>query len=176
MTRRWKRRSSTVADIAVVFDGVRFVRFLCEGESKSSSCERCVGVGGPCICSVGAFMKPLSDAGIAGFSQSMHEDRRSWMRYFQLTSQRKPRRKRVLGETGCGGCTVLRQGAVNGVQSIENAGSYRGVFFVDGKNRRSTTRSFFDSFLSFSSWCGVRGSSRVTVLTERLRWRASEGL
>jgi len=30
--------------------------------------------------------------------------------------------------------------------------------------------------LSFSSWCGVRGSSVVTVLAERLGWRARKGL
>jgi hypothetical protein len=49
-------------------------------------------------------------------------------------------------------------------------------FSIDGKNRRSTTGSFFDSFLSFSGWCGVRGSSEVTFLIERLGRRASKGL
>jgi len=52
---------------------------------------------------------------------------------------------------------------VDGLHSIENTCTYKGVFFVDGKFRRSTTRSFFDSFLSLSGWCGVRGSSLVTV-------------
>jgi hypothetical protein len=59
-------------------------------------------------------------------------------------------------------CTKSGHGAVNGVHSIENTTSYKRAFFVDVKNRRSTTRSFFDSFLSFSGWCGVRGSSEVT--------------
>ena len=36
--------------------------------------------------------------------------------------------------------------------------------------------SFFDTFLSFSGWCGVRGSSEVTFLIERLGRRVSEGL
>ncbi len=73
-------------------------------------------------------------------------------------------------------CTILWQGAVNGVHSIENPCTYKRVFLIDVKNRRSTTRSFFDSFLSFSGWCGVRGSSRVTVEIERFRWRAGKGL
>jgi hypothetical protein len=59
-------------------------------------------------------------------------------------------------------CTISGHGAVNGLHSTENMCTYKRVFFVDGKNRRSTTRSFFDSFLSFSGWCGVRGSSEVT--------------
>jgi hypothetical protein len=59
---------------------------------------------------------------------------------------------------------------------LENRCTYKGVFFVDSKNRRSTTGSFFDSFLSFSGWCGVRGSSEVTFLIARLGRRASKGL
>ena len=65
---------------------------------------------------------------------------------------------------------------VDGLHSIENTCTYKRVFFVDGKNRRSTTGSFFDSFLSFSGWCGVRGSSGVTVLIARLGRRVSKGL
>ena len=73
-------------------------------------------------------------------------------------------------------CTISGHGAVNGTHSIENMWTYKRVFCIDGKNRRSTTRSFFDSFLSFSGWCGVRGSSAVTFLIERLGRRASKGL
>jgi hypothetical protein len=73
-------------------------------------------------------------------------------------------------------CTKSGQGLVDGLHSIENTCTYKRVFFVDGKNRRSTTGSFFDSFLSFSGWCGVRGSSGVTVLIARLGRRVSKGL
>jgi hypothetical protein len=51
---------------------------------------------------------------------------------------------------------------VDELHSIEKKYSYREVFFIDEKNRRRKTESFFDSFLSFSGWCGVRGSSSVT--------------
>jgi hypothetical protein len=30
------------------------------------------------------------------------------------------------------------------------------------------THSFFDNFLSFSGWCGVRGSSEVTFLDRKM--------
>jgi hypothetical protein len=59
-------------------------------------------------------------------------------------------------------CTISGHGAVNGVHSTENMCTYKRVFSVDEKNRRSKTTLFFDSFLSFSGWCGVRGSSEVT--------------
>src|ERR1700752_3059704 len=36
---------------------------------------------------------------------------------------------------------------VDGLHSIENTDSCGSVFLIDEKNRRSTTRSFFDSFL-----------------------------
>ena len=79
-------------------------------------------------------------------------------------------------KTGVEGCTKSGHRLVDGLHSIENTPTYRAWFFVDGKNRRSTTRLFFDSFLSFSGWCGVRGSSGVTFLIERLGRRVSEGL
>ncbi len=73
-------------------------------------------------------------------------------------------------------CTKSGHVPVDGVHLIENTSGYRPQFLIDGKNRRSTTRSFFDSFLSFSGWCGVRGSSGVTFLIARLGKRVSEGL
>jgi len=47
------------------------------------------------------------------------------------------------------GCTKSGQGPVDGVHSVENTSSYEVRFFVDGKNRKSTKGSFFDSFLKF---------------------------
>ena len=46
-------------------------------------------------------------------------------------------------------CTKFGQGPVNGVHSLENTCTYNLRFSIDWKNRRSTTRSFFDSFLVF---------------------------
>jgi len=59
-------------------------------------------------------------------------------------------------------CTNFGHALVDALHSIENTCTYKRVFFVDGKNRRSTTGLFFDSFLSFSGWCGVRDPSAVT--------------
>jgi hypothetical protein len=73
-------------------------------------------------------------------------------------------------------CTKSGHRLVDVLHSIEKTCTYNRVFLIDGKNRRSTTRSFFDSFLSFSGWCGVRGSSGVTVLIARLGQRVSKGL
>ena len=38
------------------------------------------------------------------------------------------------------------------------------------------TESFFDNFLSFPGWCGVRGSSRVALRIARCKEKAGEGL
>ena len=73
-------------------------------------------------------------------------------------------------------CTIFGHPLVDGVHSIEKSDSYRSVFSIDEKNKKSRTRLFFDIFLSFSGWCGVRGSSGVTFLIERLGRRVSEGL
>jgi hypothetical protein len=77
-------------------------------------------------------------------------------------SRENPRCTVVLARTSFRHCTISGHRPVDSVHSIENTCTYKGVFFIDWKNKRSTTRSFFDSFLSFSSWCGVRGSSEVT--------------
>jgi hypothetical protein len=64
---------------------------------------------------------------------------------------------------------------VDGVHSIEKACSYKRIFFVDVKNRKRTTGSFFDSFLSFSGWCGVRGSSEVTFSDRKVEKEGQQG-
>jgi hypothetical protein len=40
-------------------------------------------------------------------------------------------------------------------------------FSLTPKIERVKTESFFDSFLSFSGWCGVRGSNDITYVAER---------
>jgi hypothetical protein len=67
---------------------------------------------------------------------------------------------------------------VNGVHRIEEQGDRgakkRLTFRIGGVD----SRTFFDTFLSFSGWCGVRGSSEVTFsnLAKGRRGRASKGL
>jgi hypothetical protein len=43
-------------------------------------------------------------------------------------------------------CTKTCHRLVDGVHSIENTCTYNRVFFIDEKNRKSRTESFFDSF------------------------------
>jgi len=86
-----------------------------------------------------------------------------------------PRQTRLSAETASGGCTNFGHALVDDVHSIENTHTYNLRFFVDSKNRRSTTRSFFDSFLSFSSWCGVRGSSEVTFSDRKVEKEGKQG-
>src|SRR5947209_10988236 len=88
----------------------------------------------------------------------------------------KGRQRRVLAGSDGTHCTKSGHVIVDGLHSIENPCTYGRVFFVDWKTGRSTTRSFFDSFLSFSGWCSVRGSSEVTFLIARLGRRVSKGL
>jgi hypothetical protein len=88
----------------------------------------------------------------------------------------KPFGARVSEKTDSMRCTIFGHPLVDGVHSIEKSDSYRSVFSIDEKNKKSRTRLFFDSFLSFSGWCGVRGSSGVTFLIERSGRRVSKGL
>jgi hypothetical protein len=46
-------------------------------------------------------------------------------------------------------CTKSGHMAVNELHSIENATTYKSRIFVDEKNRKSRTKSFFDSFSVF---------------------------
>ena len=92
------------------------------------------------------------------------------------TSCENSRPDAAFQESRCAVCTKSGQRLVDGLHSIENTCTYKRVIFVDEKNRRSTRGSFFDSFLSFSGWCGVRGSSGVTVLIARLGRRVGKGL
>ena len=75
----------------------------------------------------------------------------------------KGRSERALKKIMFSLCTKIGHKLVDGLHSLEKKSSYKCRISIDWKNRRSTTGSFFDSFLSFSGWCGVRGSNRVTV-------------
>jgi hypothetical protein len=65
---------------------------------------------------------------------------------------------------------------VDGVHLIEKSVLTDAYFSLTLKLEGVKTYSFFDSFLGFSGWCGVRGSSEVTFLIARLGRRASKGL
>jgi hypothetical protein len=137
------------------------------GQPRRGERDRCV---------LRSISNRLSDAGRARFSQTNNKAQPRSKHSVPPKNLRNPPPARLPRENDFSSCTIFGQGAVHGVHSIENTCSYKCVFSIDEKNRRSTTRSFFDSFLSFSGWCGVRGSSVVTVLIARLGWRARKGL
>jgi hypothetical protein len=55
------------------------------------------------------------------------------------------------------------QPVVDGLHSIDFAADTRAGFLLTLKMKGVKTNSFFDSFRSFPGWCGVRGSSKVTL-------------
>jgi hypothetical protein len=81
-----------------------------------------------------------------------------------------------LHETAATGCTKSGQWPVDGLHSIENATDKAAHFRLTPKLERVQRKSFFDSFLSFSGWCGVRGSSDVTLNVAKRSGKASKGL
>jgi hypothetical protein len=62
-------------------------------------------------------------------------------------------------------CTCTKSGhpPVDSLHSIENKSDKVAQFSLTPAIEGVKTESFFDSFLSFSGWCGVRGSSSVTL-------------
>src|SRR5215468_4530340 len=58
-------------------------------------------------------------------------------------------------------CTKIRQRLVNGLHSIDSARDINACFCLTVKIEGVKTHSFFDTFPSFSGWCGVRGSSKI---------------
>jgi hypothetical protein len=56
---------------------------------------------------------------------------------------------------------------VDALHSIENTYLAHAAFSLTKNLKGVKPESFFDSFLSFSGWCGVRGSSDVTLNTEK---------
>jgi hypothetical protein len=54
------------------------------------------------------------------------------------------------------------------VHSIEIPTLTNRYFSLTAKFKGVKTYSFFDNFLSFSGWCGVRGSSEVTFLNRKV--------
>jgi hypothetical protein len=73
-------------------------------------------------------------------------------------------------------CTKSGHRPVDAVQLIENKRDKAANFSLTLKLKGVKTESFFDNFLSFSGWCGVRGSSVVTFALRKCRRRASKGL
>jgi hypothetical protein len=60
-------------------------------------------------------------------------------------------------------CTKSGHPPVDALHSIENKSDKVAQFSLTPEIEGVQTESFFDSFLSFSGWCGVRGSSSVTL-------------
>jgi hypothetical protein len=60
-------------------------------------------------------------------------------------------------------CTKSGHPPVDGLHTIENKSDRGAHFSLTQKLEGVQKESFFDSFLSFSGWCSVRGSSAVTL-------------
>ena len=54
--------------------------------------------------------------------------------------------------------------AVDGLHTIDFSTDKRDRFLLTPKMKGVETTSFLDNFWSFPGWCGVRGSSEVTLL------------
>jgi len=67
-------------------------------------------------------------------------------------------------------CTKSWHGVVSGVQSIEKEGDKRREKRLTQGIGGVESASFFDTFLSFAGWCGVRGSSEVTFRNSAKGW------
>ena len=52
----------------------------------------------------------------------------------------------------CRDCTNFGHAPVDVLHSVENKGNKTSVIYVDFKNGRSKTNSFFDSFRGFPGW------------------------
>src|SRR5579883_299619 len=78
----------------------------------------------------------------------------------------KPKQWRV-AESGGADCTKMCQGLVYGLQSYDFKGDADAWFSLTGNKKGVKRHSFFGTFPSFADWCGVRGSSEVTVLLRK---------
>ena len=119
---------------------------------------------------------PCQALGVRDFHKAEAEFRLPFASIPVNTKSETPRLARRLREVLLRVCTKSGHALVDGLHSIENTDSCGRVFLIDEKNRKRRTESFFDSFVSFSGWCGVRDSSGVTLLIERSGGRVSEGL
>ena len=94
-----------------------------------------------------AILKPLAWCGKCGLCTREEQRVRRSIRSFLCRNRMETRAwQGFCGKGGWHGCTISGHPPVNSVHSIENACTYKHVFFVDWICRRSTTRSFFDSF------------------------------
>src|SRR5260370_27009769 len=73
--------------------------------------------------------------------------------------RRKPASRLSSARNGFSSCTKSGHPPVDDLHSIENKSDRSAIFLLTPKLERVQKESFFDSFKSFSSWCGVRGSS-----------------
>jgi len=121
-------------------------------------------------------MNLLLDAGFRGFSQSQNN---------LPTPAGLISGKISLLETANSGtnlenricrCTKSGQRPVNGLHSIENTSTYKARFFVDEKNRKRRTRSFFDSFSVFPVGAASGAQAKSASASRDGGSRASKGL
>jgi hypothetical protein len=74
-----------------------------------------------------------------------------------------PRPACLLRDIALCSCTKSGHPPVDGLHSIENKADKAARFLLTAELESVQRESFFDSFSGFSGWCGVRGSSWVTL-------------
>jgi hypothetical protein len=105
---------------------------------------------------------PKSPAGYGICPDFHNRQRPAWLTLELKTYPRKrqtPRPSRLGPKSVCAPAQNPVHAPVDRLHLIENTSTYNPRFSIDEKFRKRRTRLFFDSFSSFSGWCGVRGSS-----------------
>jgi len=118
----------------------------------------------------------LSSKAFAGFSQSLSGCKTLQPRSTPSRHRQNPRPACLLRDIAFPACTKSGHPPVDGLHSIENKADKGAHFLLTAKLERLQQKSFFDSFLGFSGWCGVRGSSSVTLNIAKCGGKASKGL
>jgi len=109
----------------------------------------------------------LSSKAFAGFSQSLSGCKTLQPRSTPSRHRQNPRPACLLRDIAFPACTKSGHPPVDALHSIENKADKGARLLLTEKSERVQKESFFDSFLSFSGWCGVRGSSYVTLSTAK---------
>ena len=113
----------------------------------------------------------LLDAVFARYSQLSHGRASISSLSASCRASRNPRPTCLLRAMAFSTCTKFGHPPVDGLHSIENTALVGAHFSLTKIMKSVKQKSFFDSFLSFSGWCGVRGSSSVTLPLQNAQGR-----
>jgi hypothetical protein len=101
----------------------------------------------------------LLDAVFARYSQLSRDRAALGSLFASCRASRNPRPTCLLRAVVFSTCTNFGHRPVDGLHSLENTVLAGAHFSLTKIMKGVKQKSFFDSFLSFSGWCGVRGSS-----------------